>query len=148
MTQYKVIPPKSLGVFLSQQEEKEDAFFIPDYNLFIISRQTEEGYSLLFILWRVIVVDKHCESALDWSIVSYVKKDVPWIGFSTKFLFTLLPVNCEKNIVMPAVKVDISTGDTIFHWDQIINILFAEELINYLEKIKSERGIEYRILNT
>lgn len=148
MTQYKVITPRTLGLFLSQQEEKEDAFFIPEYNLFVFSRQTEEGYSLLFVLGRPVVLDRRCENALEWSRVDYVKKDVPWMGFSTRFMFALLPINCEKNIVMPAVRVEIGTGDTVFHWDQIVNILFTEELINYLEKIRNEFGVEYQILNT
>lgn len=148
VTQFKVIPPKTLGIFLSQQVEEENFFFIPDYGFYVFSRMLDNGYGLLFVLNKLIKIEKLCSDTLDWADVNYIKKDVPWIGFSTKFTFTLLPIDCERNIAMPAVKVYINSGDTIFHWDQIVNILFTEELINYLEKIKNEKGVEYYLLNT
>jgi hypothetical protein len=48
----------------------------------------------------------------------------------------LTPVDCIKGIVVPTLRVNIFSGDTIFHWDQIANIIMRDELFNYLDWLK------------
>ncbi|ABP50490.1 hypothetical protein Pars_0909 [Pyrobaculum arsenaticum DSM 13514] len=146
--QFRTIPPKTLNFFLAYQTEEESYFFIPEYNLYIFSKLYKNEYNLAFVLNKKIKIDKFCKDIEEKSSVLLKKKDIPWRGFETDFLLTLTPIDCEKNIVVPTLRVNINSGDTIFHWDQIAKIIFSDELFNYLEWIREKYRINYEILDT
>jgi len=141
---YKVIQPGTLNFFLPYQTEEEDYFFIPDYNLYIISRLNENGYTLAFILDKKIKVKKLCEQ--ENVAIKGMKKDIPWRGFETEYTLSLVPLSCDDDVAVAMLIVDIYSGDTIFHWDKIAYSIFTEELYNYLEWLKS-RGIDYEVVS-
>jgi len=145
--QFKVIGPKQLAFFLSQQTNDEEYFYIPAYNLFVFSKLDKEGYKLVFVLDEKFRVDSFCERIEQLSVL-ITKQDIPWRGFETEFLLGLAPVDCSKGIVVPTLKVNIFTGDAIFHWDQIASIIIEEELFNYLDWLKNNYGINYQVLDT
>ena len=145
--QFKLIEPKQLAFFLSQQSEEEDYFYIPAYRLFVFSKPDKEGYKLAFVLDRKVRVDSSCDKIEQLSVL-ITKRDIPWRGFETEFLLGLTPVDCTKGVVVPTLRVNIFSGDTIFHWDQIASIVMKDELFNYLDWLKNNYGINYQILDT
>jgi len=144
---FKVVEPKQLAFFLSQQSEEEDYFYIPAYRLFVFSRLDKEGYKLAFVLDKKVRVDSSCDKIEQLSVL-ITKRDIPWRGFEKEFLLGLTAVDCTKGVVVPTLRVNIFSGDTIFHWDQIANIIMGDELFNYLDWLKSNYGINYQVLDT
>lgn len=142
---YRVIRPGTLIFFLPYQTEEEDYFFIPEYNLYIISRLNENGYTLAFILDKKIKVKRLCKQG-DVAVKGK-KKDIPWRGFETEYMLSLVPLNCDDETAVAMLIVDIYSGDTIFHWDKIAHLIFTEELYNYLEWLKENRGIDYEVVS-
>ena len=144
---FKVIEPKQLAFFLSQQTEEEDYFYIPAYRLFVFSKLDKEGYKLAFVLDKKVRVDSSCDEIEQLSILM-TKRNIPWRGLETEFLLGLTPIDCTKGVVVPTLRVNIFSGDTIFHWDQIANIIMRDELFNYLDWLKNNYGINYQVLDT
>jgi len=141
--QFKIIQPKTLNFFLSYQTKEEEFFYIPQYQLYIISKLENNEYLLVFILDKKLVVDKFCNEIFDKSSISIIKEDIPWRGFKTNFIFALMPIECTKGLVAPALIVTIPPGDAMFHWDQIAYMIFTENLYKYLNWVKDSLKINF-----
>jgi len=84
---------------------------------------------LAFILDRKIKVRDLCK--LGETAVKSKKRDVPWRGFETEYIFSLVPTDCDNDIAVAMLVIEIYSGDTIFQWDKIAHSIFTEELFNY-----------------
>jgi len=139
-------------VFLNQiphllVSAEEGVYYVSFHDLLFAFRLDGEYYRLGFLdlRKRVLIEVDGCDNVEEGTTYIDIAEDVPWSGQSTKYAFSIYPVECGggKALGFLALKINVEIDKAYHNWGAVALYLLKDKSESYLQLLNQK----YRVLD-